>query len=107
MFWEYAFERAVKTIAQAGLAAIGANSLGIVGIDWRGIGSVAALAGLVSVLTSLTSFSGGGSPLSLPQYVAPEPMAGPVGGSGASDSVIAGQATPAADLPLLPVPAVV
>lgn len=75
-FWAFAFERAVKTVAQSGLSVIGANSLGIVAVDWRGIGSVAALAGLVSILTSLTSFSGGGAAVVL--SAAPDVVAGPV-----------------------------
>ena len=85
-FWAFAFERAVKTVAQSGLSVIGANSLGIVAVDWRGIGSVAALAGLVSVLTSLTSFSGGGAAVVLSSL--PTPAAAP-------------PATPAAMFPAL------
>lgn len=55
-FWAYSTERAVKTVAQAGLAAIGSNALGVLALDWVGIGSVAALAGVVSLLTSAVAF---------------------------------------------------
>lgn len=60
IFWVYAFERAVKAVAQSGLASIGANSLGIMAVDWKTIGSIAALSGVASVLMSLNSFSGPG-----------------------------------------------
>ena len=55
-FWSYAGERAIKTVAQAGLAAIGTGALGILAVDWTGIGSVAALAGVVSILTSVVGY---------------------------------------------------
>ena len=55
-FWNYSLERAIKTVAQAGLAAIGSGALGILSIDWVGIGSIAALAGVVSVLTSIVGY---------------------------------------------------
>lgn len=55
-FWSYSGERAVKTVAQAALAAIGTGALGILAIDWAGVGSIAALAGVVSVLTSVVGY---------------------------------------------------
>ena len=55
-FWAYSGERAVKTVAQAALAAIGTGALGILAIDWAGIGSIAALAGVVSILTSIVGY---------------------------------------------------
>lgn len=54
-FWIDAGERAVKTFAQAAVAAIGANALGVLDVDWVALGSVAALAAIVSVLTSIAS----------------------------------------------------
>ena len=60
-FWSYSGERAIKTVAQAGLAAIGTGALGILSIDWLGIGSVAALAGIVSILTSVVGYDGTGA----------------------------------------------
>ena len=55
-FWAYSSERAIKTVAQAGLAAIGTEALGIITVDWIGVGSVAALAGVVSLLTSVVGY---------------------------------------------------
>lgn len=54
-FWKAAFERAVKTVAQAAVALITANATGLLDIDWVQLGSVAGLAGLVSILTSVGS----------------------------------------------------
>jgi hypothetical protein len=53
-FWGYAGERAIKTIAQTALATIAASELiGILNVDWTAVFSVAALAGIASVLTSI------------------------------------------------------
>ena len=46
-------KRAVRTVAQAALAFIGTNAIGITDVDWAGVASVAALAGVVSLLTSI------------------------------------------------------
>jgi hypothetical protein len=54
-FWSYAGERAIKTVAQAALAVIGTGAVGILAVDWQGVLSVAVMAGVVSVLTSITS----------------------------------------------------
>jgi hypothetical protein len=54
-FWKDAAERALKTAAQAALAMIGSNATGILAVDWAQIGSVAALAAVISLLTSLAS----------------------------------------------------
>lgn len=53
-FWKAVAERAVSTIAQAGLAAIGVSAT-LEAIDWKVIGSVAAVAGVLSVLKSLVA----------------------------------------------------
>ena len=45
--------RAVKTVAQTAVALIGTNAIGITEVDWIGVASGAALAGIVSLLTSL------------------------------------------------------
>lgn len=54
-FWAAALERAVKTAAQVAAALIGTGAVGITELDWAQIGSVAATAAVVSVLTSLAS----------------------------------------------------
>lgn len=45
--------RAIKTVAQTAVALIGTNSIGITEVNWVGVASGAALAGIVSLLTSL------------------------------------------------------
>lgn len=54
-FWLDAFERAVKTTAQTAAGLMTADGLGIVDVDWCGVGSVAALAFVLSILTSVGS----------------------------------------------------
>jgi spore maturation protein SpmA len=56
-YWAYAAERAVKTIAQVAVATIGVSAIGIASVDWLGVLSVAALAGVVSLLTSVSNFN--------------------------------------------------
>lgn len=45
--------RAIKTVAQAAVALIGTNTFGITDVDWIAVASAAALAGVVSILTSV------------------------------------------------------
>lgn len=54
--------RAVKTAAQAAVAAIGATTT-MGGVDWRVVGSTALLAAILSALTSLAGVPevGGGA----------------------------------------------
>lgn len=52
-FWVDTFDRAVSTVAQAGVAVLTANVTGLLDVDWIQMGSVAGLAGAVSVLTSV------------------------------------------------------
>lgn len=47
-----AFVRAVKTVAQTGVALIGASSL-LTEVEWNVVASAAGLAGVLSILTSL------------------------------------------------------
>lgn len=54
-FWAATAERAVKTMAQVAAALIGTGAAGVTELDWAQIGSVAATAAVVSVLTSLAS----------------------------------------------------
>lgn len=55
LFWVKAAERAVKTVAQAGLSIGTAGVTGIVDVNWVTAGSVALFAGMYSVMTSLVS----------------------------------------------------
>jgi hypothetical protein len=63
-YWAGVTERAVKTFAQAVLAMLGGNVLGVVVVDWVAVGSVALLAAVASVMTSVASapMSVAGSP---------------------------------------------
>ena len=45
--------RSLKTVAQTAVALIGTNAIGITEVNWVGVASGAALAGVVSLLTSL------------------------------------------------------
>lgn len=54
-FWASTAIRAVRTVAQTAVALIGTNAVGITDVNWVGVASGAALAGVVSVLTSLAT----------------------------------------------------
>jgi len=54
-FWNYAGERAIKTVAQAAIAYIGSGTVGLFEIDWTGMASVSLGAGLLSILTSIAT----------------------------------------------------
>jgi len=60
-FWVSTFDRAVSTVAQAAVGALTAEVTGLISVDWVGIGSIAGLAGLVSVLQSV-AFRGSDKP---------------------------------------------
>lgn len=47
--------RALRTMAQTAVALIGTNAIGVTEVDWMGVASGAALAGIVSVLTSVAT----------------------------------------------------
>lgn len=51
-WWEAAGIRAIKTVAQTAIASIGTAAL-LGGVDWWAVASAAALAGILSLLTSL------------------------------------------------------
>lgn len=53
VFWVAAAERALKTVAQSVAAMLGVGAVGILSVDWVQTLSVAAAAGLLSVLTSI------------------------------------------------------
>lgn len=52
-FWIGALKRAIHTMAQAALACIGSGIVGIADVDWVHIGSVALMAGVISLLKSV------------------------------------------------------
>ena len=53
-FWRGAAERAIKTFCQSLLAILTTGIVGILDVDWPGALSAAALATLVSLLTSIS-----------------------------------------------------
>lgn len=53
VFWAGAAERALKTVAQSVAAVLGVGAVGILSVDWPQTLSVAAAAGLLSILTSI------------------------------------------------------
>ena len=54
-FWVAAGERAVRTAAQAAVAAIGVNVVALADVHWDVVGGTAAIAALLSVLTSVAA----------------------------------------------------
>lgn len=54
-FWRDTAERAIKTVAQTAVALLGTGAIGLLDVDWVQVASVSALAGIVSVLTSIGS----------------------------------------------------
>lgn len=52
-WWKAAGIRAVKTMAQAAIATIGASTM-ITETNWAVVGSATAMAGILSLLTSLS-----------------------------------------------------
>jgi len=54
-FWKAVLIRAIRTVCQTAVALIGTNAVGITEVQWLGVLSGAALAGVVSVLTSIAT----------------------------------------------------
>ncbi len=59
-YFDYAWERCAKTIAQTALAAIGSAAIGVLDVDWIMVLSVSALAGVMSLLTSVLQYDRAG-----------------------------------------------
>lgn len=55
-YLDYAVERSIKTVAQAALATIGVGATGLFAVDWANVGSVALLAGVMSLLNSVLDY---------------------------------------------------
>ena len=55
-YWAYAGERALKTLSQVAIATIGVGAAGIMDVDWAQVASVSALAGVMSLLTSVLQY---------------------------------------------------
>lgn len=55
-YLDYAVERSIKTVAQAALATIGVGAAGLFAVDWANVGSVALLAGVMSLLNSVLDY---------------------------------------------------
>ena len=53
-FWKCALNRAIRTVAQTAIATIGTNAL-LSQIDWRIVASASAVAGILSILTSIAT----------------------------------------------------
>lgn len=60
-FWKQALERAIKTFAQAAIALLTGNGLGLTDVNWGVVASVGGLAAVASVLSSIVT-SGIGQP---------------------------------------------
>lgn len=52
-WWKCAGIRAIKTMAQTAVAMLGTNAVGMTDIDWLNVASVAIVAGVASMLTSI------------------------------------------------------
>lgn len=61
-FWIAAAERAIKTFAQAMIALIGTDMIGITDLAWGQLLAASATATLLSVLTSVASANFGPNP---------------------------------------------
>lgn len=100
LFWKLSAERAVKTFAQTLAGVLVVSGVGLFQADWRSAVSTAAMAAVVSILTSLGSVKVG--PEDSPSVVSgdPAPTPGPAAASPAAAPAL--QAAPA-PLPVAPV----
>lgn len=53
-FWKRAFIRAIRTVAQGALAGIGTTATMLHEVNWLMVLSTASMAGIVSLLTSIS-----------------------------------------------------
>jgi hypothetical protein len=66
-FWKATAERALSTVAQTAAALIAYNALpetmpGVVEVDWLGIASASAVAGILAVLKAMAATGTGNGP---------------------------------------------
>ena len=60
-YLEYSVERAIKTVAQTAIAVItGLQVLNVIDVDWAQVAGIAALAGVMSLLTSVLVYDKAG-----------------------------------------------
>jgi hypothetical protein len=59
-FWRATVERMVRTFAQAVLALLGGDGLGLLDVDWGQALSVGGLAAVVALLTAVATSGAGG-----------------------------------------------
>ena len=60
-YLEYSVERAMKTVAQTAIAVItGSQVLNVIDVDWAQVAGIAALAGVMSLLTSVLVYDKAG-----------------------------------------------
>ena len=59
-WWNYSAERCAKTVAQTAIATIGVGAIGVLDVDWVNVLSVSALAGIMSLLTSVLVYDKAG-----------------------------------------------
>lgn len=96
-FWRATFERAISTAAQAALALLSADGLGVLDVDWGQIGSVVALAAGLAVLKALAAAGIGNAG---PGFGAAETLTPAVAAEAAPASPTGLVAGPAADVPV-------
>ena len=60
-YLDYSVERAIKTVAQTAIAVItGSQVLNVVDVDWTQVAGISALAGVMSLLTSVLVYDKAG-----------------------------------------------
>ena len=60
-YLQYSVERAIKTVAQTAIAVItGSQVLNVIDVEWAQVAGIAALAGVMSLLTSVLVYDKAG-----------------------------------------------
>lgn len=57
-FWKATGERSVRTFAQAVIATLGADQLGLLDVDWGQAASIGGLASVLAILTAIATSGG-------------------------------------------------